>query len=108
MKRVIFVLLVMFLLVSVNLWADTVEIPEGRLDWKKLDARTIVIYETDIELIVVEIHYAHIYKNSKIHFFDLTISPGSKVLIDGDVYDVKNVQKINALEIQNLYKEQQK
>ncbi len=94
MKRIIFILLVLFLLVSAGyLWADRVNIPV-QLIWSRVNPQTIVIYENDAPIAQVEFYYVHIYRNSSVMFFDLSIGPGSKVLVDGKVYDVKKVKTL--------------
>lgn len=111
MNKVLFVLcvviflLVLSLITTSFLWADEIFVPD-RLVWSRLNPRTIVIYENDNAIAVVEVYYAHIYRNSDILFFDTIIKYGSKVMIDRKVYDVKEVKKIDAKEIQKLYKEQ--
>ncbi len=72
--------------------ADTVNI-YGANRWSRIDSHTIIIYRGTKAICLVKT-WGYIHSGSKIRFVDDYISNYDKMVIDGDVEDIREVKRL--------------
>jgi hypothetical protein len=89
MNKLLCALLLMLPMVAM---ADTVNI-YGANRWSRVDSHTIIVYRGTKALCLVKT-WGFIYTTSKIRFVEDTISSYDKMIIDGDVEDIREVKRL--------------
>lgn len=82
----------MLLLSPLAAMADTVNI-FGANRWSRIDSHTIIIYRGTKAICLVKT-WGFIFTTSDIRFTDDTISSYDKMIIDGDVEDIREVKRL--------------
>jgi hypothetical protein len=72
--------------------ADTVNI-SGANRWSRIDSHTIIVYRGTKAICLVKT-WGFIYSSSEIRFADDVISSYDKMIIDGDVEDIREVKRL--------------
>jgi len=72
--------------------ADTVNI-FGANRWSRIDTHTIIVYRGTKAICLVKT-WGFIYTTSEIRFTDDTISSFDKMIIDGNVEDIREVKRL--------------
>ena len=89
MMKILFALL---LLTPLTALADMVNI-FGADRWSRVDSHTIIVYRGSKALCLVKT-WGFISTSSRIRFADDTISNFDKMIIDGDVEDIREVKRL--------------
>ena len=85
-------LLALVLLSPLASMADTVNI-FGADRWSRIDTHTIIVYRGTKAICLVKT-WGFIYTSSQIRFTDDFISSFDKMIIDGDVEDIREVKRL--------------
>jgi hypothetical protein len=93
MSKFAYLIFVLFCVLSGSIaWADCVDLSNAT-NWSDIDTHKIIMYQKNKAIAVLEIPYCAILKSSDIRLIKDTVCNWDKIIVSGEVCDVRKVEK---------------
>jgi hypothetical protein len=94
MKKLIFLIIAALVMLNCTMaWAECADV-SGATSWSRIDTHKIIIYRGSTPLALLDIPYCYIYSTSEIRFIKDYVCNWDKIIIDGEVCDIRNVERL--------------
>lgn len=94
MRKIACLICVLLCGLSVSIaWADCADLSKAT-NWSDINTHKIVMYQNNKAIAVLEIPYCTILKSSDIRLVKDTVCNWDKVIVSGEVCDVRKVEKL--------------
>lgn len=94
MKKIAFLIAVLFFgLSGSTAWADCADL-SNVTNWSDINSHRIIMYRNSKAIAVLEIPYCTVLKSSDIRLVKDTVCNWDKIVVSGEVCDVRKVEKL--------------
>jgi len=94
MKKFAFLILVLFWVLSGTIaWAGCADL-SNVTNWSDIDTHRLVMYRNNKAIAILEIPYCTILKSSDIRLVKDTVCNWDKIIVSGEVCDVRKLEKL--------------
>lgn len=94
MKKISILLsLIISVFICSPVFADSVDVSSAD-KWTLVDSHKIIIYKGGRAIALLDLPYCFIYSTSDIKFINDYVSNWDKILIDGEVCDIRSVKRL--------------
>ncbi|MGC2048118.1 MAG: hypothetical protein WA635_05865 [Gallionella sp.] len=94
MRKIACLIFVLLCGLSVSIaWADCADLSNAS-NWSDINTHKIIMYQKNKAIAVLEIPYCTILKSSDIRLIKDTVCNWDKIIVSGEVCDVRKVEKL--------------